>query len=410
MLIAADSKIPFLRGVFEPYADVRYLDPGGITPETVRDADALIIRTRTKCDAALLEHSRVSVIATATIGMDHIDTRWCTRRGIVWENAAGCNAASVAQYMTSALLRVSLRHNVDLRGKTLGIVGCGHVGTNVAAAAAALGMNVLVNDPPRAEREWESGFVSLEQIQQEADFITFHVPLTQAGPYPTEHLADGDFFRGFKRKPFFFNTSRGDVVDESALKEAIMEGRISGAVLDVWHNEPDIDRELLSLVDFGTPHIAGYSADGKANGTAMAVEAVVSNLPTHVTIHDPRAFSAMRKALPRMKADILAKIPAPSDPVVTLDPASPHPLADAVFASYDVAFDDSALRAAPENFEALRGSYRVRREFPAYTVQSNRPLPSVLADALKKLGFRLAQAQKRADGFRNAAPSTATGR
>ncbi len=391
MLIAADSKIPFLRGIFEPFADVRYLDPGEFTPETVRDADALIIRTRTKCDAALLEHSRVSVIATATIGTDHIDANWCARRGIIVENAAGCNAASVAQYMTSALLRVSFRHNVDLRGKTLGVVGCGHVGTNVAAAAAALGMNVLVNDPPRAEREWESGFVSLEQIQREADFITFHVPLTNSGPYPTEHLADESFFRGLKRRPFFFNTSRGDVVDESALKSALLDGRIAGAVLDVWHNEPDIDRALLSLVDFGTPHIAGYSADGKANGTAMAVEAVVSNLPTHVVIHAPRAFADMRNALPRMKADILAKVPAPATPAITLDPASPHPLADAVFASYDVADDDAALRSAPERFEALRGSYRVRREFPAYTIQADQPMPPALLDTLKKLGFLLPQ-------------------
>lgn len=389
MLIVADSKIPFLRGVFEPCADVRYLDPGEFTPETVRDADALIIRTRTKCDAALLEHSRVSVIATATIGMDHIDTRWCTRRGIVYENAAGCNAASVAQYMTSALLRVSLRHGVDLRGKTIGIVGCGHVGTKVAATASALGMNVLVNDPPRAERAGESGFVSLKQIQQKADFITFHVPLTNSGPHRTEHLADETFFRGLKRKPFFFNTSRGDVVDESALKAAITEGRIAGAVLDVWHNEPDIDRELLSLVDFGTPHIAGYSADGKANGTAMAVEAVVSNLPTHVIIHAPRAFYAMCDSIQQVKADILAKVPAPANPIITLEPASPHPLADAVFASYDVAVDDAALRAAPDKFEALRGSYRVRREFPAYTVHSDTPLPSPLRESLRNLRFSL---------------------
>ena len=390
MLIVADSKIPFLKGVFEPYADVRYLDPGEFTPETVRDADALIIRTRTKCDAALLEHSRVGIIATATIGTDHIDINWCKTHGIVCASAAGCNAASVAQYMTSALLRVSLRHNVDLKGKTLGIVGCGHVGTKVDAAAAALGMNVLVNDPPRAEREWESGFVSLEQIQHEADFVTFHVPLTQAGPYPTEHLADESFFRGLKRKPFFFNTSRGDVVDESALKAAIKDGRISGAVLDVWHNEPEIDRELLSLVDFATPHIAGYSADGKANGTAMSVQAVAEGGFLWINDYAYLAMNPLRESIQQVKADILAKVPAPSNPVVTLDPASPHPLADAVFASYDVAADDAALRAAPENFEALRGSYRIRREFPAYTVQAASPLPSPLLDTLRKLGFHLA--------------------
>ena len=379
MLILADSKIPFLRSVLEPYADVRYLDPGEFTPETVRDADALIIRTRTKCDATLLEHSKVSVIATATIGMDHIDMDWCGKRGIACENAAGCNAASVAQYMTSALLRISLRHGVELRGKTLGVVGCGHVGTKVAAAAYALGMNVLMNDPPRARREGPSGFVTLETIQNEADFVTFHVPLTHEGPDRTEHLADEAFFRGLKKKPFFFNTSRGDVVDEAALKSAIREGRISGAVLDVWHAEPEIDRELLSLVDYATPHIAGYSADGKANGTAMAVEAVAQGL--HILEPD---------AIQQIRADILAKVPAPANPVVTLDTGSENPIADAVFASYDVAEDDAALRAAPEDFEALRGSYRVRREFPAYTVKLSGCEPDgSLRDALRKLGFRL---------------------
>ena len=389
MLIVADSKIPYLEGVFEPYADMRYLDPGEFTPETVRDADALIVRTRTKCGAALLEHSRVRIVATATIGTDHIDTDWCNLHGIFCRNAAGCNAASVAQYMASALLRVSLRHGVDLKGKTLGIVGCGNVGTKVAAAAAALGMNVLLNDPPRAEREGSIGFVSLERIQQDADFITLHVPLWGAeyGEFRTEHLADDAFFRGLKRKPFFFNASRGDVVDESALKNAIRNGLISGSVLDVWHNEPDIDRELLSLVDFATPHIAGYSADGKANGTAMAVESVVKE--SFWINYSYNALDPLRESIQQVKAGILAKVPVPADPVITLDPASPHPLADAVFASYDVAEDDAALRAAPEDFEALRGSYRVRREFPAYTVCSDKPLPSELRDTLLKLGFQV---------------------
>ncbi len=373
MLIVADSKIPFLNGVFEPYADVRYLDPGEITPETVCDADALIIRTRTKCNAALLEHSRVGIVATATIGTDHIDINWCKTHGIVCANAAGCNAASVAQYMTSALLRVSLRHNVDLGGKTLGIVGCGNVGTKVAAAAAALGMNVLLNDPPKEWREKLTGFVDLETIQREADFITLHVPLTHSGPHRTFHLTDENFFRKLRRQPFFFNTSRGDVTDGNALKGAIITHRIAGAVLDVWPDEPDIDAELLSLAELATPHIAGYSTDGKANGTSMAVRAVAKHF----------GIEPLLNFFP-------AEVPVPSDPVITLDPASPHPLADAVFASYDVAEDDAALRVSPEDFEAQRGSYRVRREFPAYTVHSDKPIPSEFRDTLLKLGFRLA--------------------
>ena len=372
MLIVADSKIPFLNGVFEPYADVRRLTPGEFTPETVRDADALVIRTRTRCAAPLLDGSRVSMIATATIGTDHIDPAYCAAHGIEWTGAPGCNAASVAQYMTSALLRVSLRHGMDLRGKTLGVVGCGNVGTRVAAAASALGMNVLVNDPPRAEREGNTGFVPLERIQQDADFITLHVPLTHSGPHRTIHLADEDFFRKLRRQPFFFNTSRGDVTDGNALKSAIITHRISGAALDVWSDEPDIDSELLSLVELATPHIAGYSTDGKANGTSMAVRAVAKHF----------GIAPLLDFFP-------PEVPAPVKPIIAMDPASPHPLADAVFASYDVAVDDAALRAAPEDFEAQRGSYRVRREFPAYTVRSDRPLPSMLRDTLLKLGFRL---------------------
>jgi erythronate-4-phosphate dehydrogenase len=176
-------------------------------------------------------------------------------------------------------------------------------------------------------------------------------------------------------------------VDEAALKEAIRTGRISGAVLDVWHNEPEIDRELLSLVDFATPHIAGYSADGKANGTAMAVEAVVKE--NFWINYSYNALDPLRESIQQVKADILAKVPAPTNPVIALDPASPHPLADAVFASYDIADDDAALRAAPERFEELRGAYRVRREFPAYTVQAAETLPSELRESLLKLGFRL---------------------
>ena len=163
------------------------------------------------------------------------------------------------------------------------------------------------------------------------------------------------------------------MTDGNALKGAIITHRIAGAVLDVWPDEPDIDGELLSLVELATPHIAGYSTDGKANGTSMAVRAVAKHF----------GIEPLLNFFP-------AEIPVPSDPVVTLDPASPHPLADAVFASYDVATDDAALRAAPEDFEVQRGSYRVRREFPAYTVRSDKPLPSELRDTLLKLGFRLA--------------------
>lgn len=347
MKVIVDNKIPFIGEAVEKIADSVVYAPGaGFTPELVRDADALIIRTRTLCDRRLLEGSRVRFIATATIGFDHIDTDYCRQAGITWSNAPGCNSSSVAQYLQSTLLLLQELRGMRLPELTLGVVGVGNVGGKVAQVAQGLGMRVLLNDLPREEREGTAAFRSLQTLAEECDIISFHVPLYKEGRYKTFHLAHESFFRSLKRRPVIINTSRGEVVDTRALIAALEDGLVSDAVIDVWEHEPDIDLTLLNKVFLGTPHIAGYSADGKANATRMALDALC------------RFF--------HIEADYQILPPPPPNPVVTA--AS---LAEACLQMYDPRRDSDALKARPERFEALRGDYPLRREAEAYRVVVN---------------------------------------
>lgn len=368
MKIVADDKIPFLKGVLEPFFEMVYLPGGKIGPADVRDADALITRTRTRCDRALLAGSKVGFIATATIGFDHIDTAALRELGIDWTNAPGCNAASVAQYLACVLADF----RIPLAGKTLGVVGVGNVGSRVVRVGEAFGMRVLQCDPPRAEREGGSRFRPLDELVAEADFLTFHVPLERGGGHPTFHLADAALLAAMKPGAVLINTSRGEVVDGSALKAALQAGSIGGAVLDVWEHEPEIDLELLELVRLGTPHIAGYSTDGKANGTAMSVQAV----GRHFGVIEYTGWTPY-------------SLPVPEQPLIRLDAALPESeqLSAACRASYDIRFDDAQLRADPAGFERQRGNYRIRREPPAYRIEGGAP---AVRATLAKLGFRFA--------------------
>ena len=360
MKFIIDDKIPYIKGALEPYAEVVYLPGNGISKQDVQDADGLIIRTRTLCNAALLEGSRLRFIATATIGYDHIDTAFCQKQGIAWTNAAGCNAQSVAQYIASAIVTLSLKYKFDLKTKTIGIVGVGNVGKRVADMAETLGMSVLLNDPPREEREEKNNFASLEQIKEEADIITFHPPLTKEGKYPTCHIAGDSFFSGLDKKPIIINSARGEIIDTAALKNAITKGKLGGVVIDCWENEPEIDLELLAKIDIGTPHIASYSADGKANATSMSVQAV------------SRFF---RLGSDDWKVDDL---PAPQDPVIYMEKED---IPKAVLHSCDILQDDAKLRNNPALFEKWRGDYPLRREYGAYKIEGFN------SEILCKLGF-----------------------
>ena len=256
MKIVADTNIPFLKGVFEPYGEVVYKDGRAIGREDCLDADVLIIRTRTRCDAAMLEGTRVKVIATATIGMDHVDMPWCIEHGIIVYNAEGCNAGGVVDYVLSALYGVASRKAIRLEGETIGIVGVGHVGERVAEAAQKLGFQVLLCDPPRAEMEGPDKFCSLEFLLENSQIVTMHTPLDDT----TRIMADEDFFQKIAPGTIFINASRGEVVDEAALMRA--RPKLGAVVIDTWCNEPDVNRNLIDVCDIATPHIAGYSYQG----------------------------------------------------------------------------------------------------------------------------------------------------
>ena len=355
MKIVCDSHIPFLKGAFEPYADVVYAPGSEIDREMVQDADAMVIRTRTRCNAQLLEGSKVRYIATATIGYDHIDTKWCDANGIVWTNAPGCNAGSVQQYMGSLLVSMSRDFGFSFRDKTLGVVGVGNVGGKVARLAALLGFRVLLCDPPRARREGKAAFVTMDEIIRQSDIISLHVPLICDGEDSTFHLFDSDRLSMLGKEQILINTSRGEVVDNLALKEALKKGLIKAAALDVWENEPAIDPELSQLLYCSTPHIAGYSADGKATGTMMCVQALADYFQLGC-----RAWE-------------VNSIPDPAQPTeFSIDTTGKKPqevLAEAILHTYDVLQDSARLKQDIGSFEKQRSAYPVRREFQAFTVK-----------------------------------------
>lgn len=340
MKIVADADVPFLNGVFEPFAEVVYKKGVEITPEDVADADALILRTRTRCNAELLDGSAVKVIATATIGTDHVDFDYCEAHGIKVYNAAGCNAGGVMQYVFSALYGVAARKGIKIDGATIGIVGVGNVGRKVEQMARYLGFNVLCCDPPRAEKEGPEGFCSLEYLLSESQVVTLHVPLDET----TRKMADASFFTLMQSGAIFINASRGEVVDEAALKTALP--KLGAVVIDTWNNEPDVDTELVDMVDIATPHIAGYSYQGKQAGTAMAVQAVARYF----------GIGELYDFFP--EDDLQDHAP------VLLDlTGKNHGQIAAVFQyNYPIFTDDFRFRMEPHKFEKLRSEYQYRRE------------------------------------------------
>jgi erythronate-4-phosphate dehydrogenase len=369
--IIADEKIPFLLGILEPFADVKYLPGNKITRDSLMQADALLIRTRTKCDKSLLEGTPVKFIATATIGFDHIDTEYCESKNIRWVNAPGCNSSSVQQYITAVLLMLAHKLDFSFSEKTLGIIGVGNVGLKVNEVALLLGMKVKLNDPPRARREGSAGFVTRDEILETCDIITLHVPLAREGEDRTFHLFDSNLFGQMKEGAWLINTSRGEVVETNALKNALSSGKLNGAVLDVWENEPNIDLELLRNAYISTPHIAGYSTDGKANGTAMVVQALSRyfNLPL---------LGFYPKSLPGPLSQTIC-IDGTGKPCLQI-------VHDTVMHTYPIMKDHIRLQRSPESFEIQRGNYPNRREFPAFKVKlSNGKIRA--AEILETLGF-----------------------
>jgi len=369
--IVADDKIPFLKDALEGVARVDYLPGGAISSDDLKGADGLITRTRTRCDRDLLEGTNVRFIASATIGYDHIDADYCDASGIRWTNAPGCNSTSVQQYLVSTLLYLANLRNIDLTALTLGVIGVGNVGSKVSRAAEALGMKVLLNDPPRQRKEKGGVFKEVDDILAHSDIITLHVPLNKGGRDNTHHLVDERFIQMVKNDVILINTSRGAVVDETSLLEGIRTGKLSDVVLDVFVGEPEINNDLLSALTLVTPHIAGYSLDGKANGTIMSVRAISRFFDLGLDDWAP------------------ANIPLPPETLLHADASESNRnemLWDLFKQTYDVTSDDRRLRESPAAFEQLRGEYPFRREPSAYSVRLFQGYREI-TELLEKLGF-----------------------
>ncbi len=328
-LIAIDKDIPFIQDRLEPVARTRYLDQDEFTPEAVADADAMIIRTRTRCDRRLLEGSRVKFIATATIGMDQFDLPWLHSAGIKTANAPGCNAPGVAQYVWSSLLHLGL--NPD--NLKLGVVGCGNVGSIVADWGRKMGAEVLVSDPPRQMAGIPDNYAPLKKIMSECDVITLHTPLIRTGENPTYHLVGEPELRMMRKGGILVNAARGPVVDFKALSSALDHQDLM-TVIDTWEGEPEIDAAMLGKVDIGTFHIAGYSLEGKQRATRMSLE----SMERHFGFEVDKSGLAGAYVIPeRVEASIIKD-------------------------SYDPFADTILLEKNPDRFDRLRAEYIYRRE------------------------------------------------
>ena len=326
-----------------------------ISAAKLRDADLLLVRSVTQVNAELLAGTSVKMVCSATIGTDHIDLAYLAQRGITFANAAGSNAKSVAEYVIAALLELAVEKHWSLSQVSLGIIGVGNIGKLVWKMAEGLGMRVLLNDPPLSRQLGDPIYVLLDELMQ-ADILTLHVPLTYAGEDKTIHLFDEERLKKMRRGSVLINTSRGAIVDDQALKKKLIQGHLSSAILDVWEDEPAIDLELLKLTMIATPHIAGYSLDGKANGTALIYQAVcrrfeiTSQWQVGQSLPEPGIKSIRIEDPKRNDEKLLAKI---------------------VQNIYDIRRDDQDFRRivqlpqeqTADFFDRLRRAYPVRREF-----------------------------------------------
>ncbi len=328
--IVVDDKIPYIKGRLESFADIVYSKPELIDRDLVKDADAIVVRTRTKCGRELLEGSSVKLVVTATIGVDHIDVGWCEKNGICVVNAPGCNAPAVAQYVWASLLRNSF----DPRGKRIGIIGCGNVGRIVADWGRRLGAEIAVSDPILEERGYDLPFMPLERILSTSDAVTLHVPLTRSPElFPTFHLISDKELNLMNPGAWLINASRGAVVDNESLLQCLESGKIN-AVIDTWEGEPEIDSRIANLAAIATPHIAGYSRQGKERATRMALEA----LDAFFGFNADKSGLEGRYSLPESVS------------------------AEKIIESYDPSFDTEMLRKDTARFEKLRSDYNYRDE------------------------------------------------
>jgi erythronate-4-phosphate dehydrogenase len=382
MKIIADQNIPFVKECFSSIGQVSLVGGRQIMPELVKDADILLVRSITKVNAGLLAGSRVKFVATATIGTEHVDQTYLAANGIGFASAPGSNANSVAEYIVAALLALGKKYKLRLEGRSIGIVGVGNVGSKVEKKCSALGMKVVLNDPPLARHTGDAKYRPLEELY-DCDFITMHTPLTKDGPDPTFHLANENVFASMKQGAFFFNSSRGKVHDEAALKKAMQSAQLGGVVLDVWETEPKVDPWLLQNVDISTPHIAGYSYDGKVVGMIMIYEAACEHF----------GLTAKKTAADFLPAPAVPEIVITDDKLKGDEETLIHDIVQQVYVINRDDFNMREILLQPEDkraawFDNLRKEYAVRREFQNTTVL----LPDAKTSLAKKLsgiGFQV---------------------
>jgi len=378
--IVVDENVPFARQTFGRLGSVTLLPGRKIGAAEVRAADVLIVRSVTRVGPELIDRSCVQFVGTATIGVDHIDTSYLARRGIAFASAPGSNANSVSEYITAALLLLASRQGRVLEGAKIGVVGVGNVGSRVVKKAEALGMTCLLNDPPKKRETGDSKYQSLESVLSDADYVTVHVPLERSGPDPTWAMCNDGFFATMKPGACFLNSSRGQVVDEKALLRVLDSGKLEASVLDVWQNEPDIDPATVARVFLGTPHIAGYSYDGKVAATIMLYDALCTHLGT----------------IPDIDLDgLLPPSPIPRLELIDVSESDEEILRSAIRRIYDIRKDDADLRRAAgagdergKEFDLLRKRYPQRREFlnTALVIPAAR---SSLRAKARGLGFKV---------------------
>jgi erythronate-4-phosphate dehydrogenase len=374
MNIVADANIPFVEKAFSQFGKVRIVSGREINRALVKDADMLLVRSVTRVDKSLLENTSVKFVGTATIGIDHIDTAYLSERGIAFASAPGSNAQSVAEYVACALVHVYQGNLATLSGKVLGIIGRGNVGSRVLRIGHALGMRCLVNDPPLQQSTGGGGFVPLDEIVSDADIITLHVPLTDSGAYPTVSMVDEEFIEKLRPSAMIINTSRGRVINEKALLSR--RRRVGAVVLDVWENEPAINFKTLAQADIATPHIAGYSYDGKVRGARMLYEAA----------------AAIFKNARRWSEAVSEK--GSVEEIIDIRGAR-RSLACALSAAYPIMEDDARLRKIVDQeqpkvyFDELRKKYPKRLEFEHYVVLCSAEQRKGIGKVLENLGFKV---------------------
>ncbi len=380
MKLVVDENIPFGLEAFGTLGNVSLTAGPAINAKVIQDASILVVRSITKVDENLLRGSRIQFVGTATTGDDHVDLEYLIASKILFASAAGTNANSVAEYVITAILLTAFRKNMYLEGKTLGIIGVGHIGKLLAEKAQALGMETILNDPPLERKTGGSDFRSFHEAC-EADFISLHVPLTNKGQDPTYHLFDQSVFSKLHPDTVLINTSRGGVIDNKALFQDMTQKHLAKPILDVWEAEPTLNWDLLPHVEIGTPHIAGYALDGKIRGTSMIYEAVCASLGTPASWYPPRNVPLNETQTIEMDAEGKSEIEilsALTRQVCNLD--HDHSQMQRLL---EIPEEDR-----PDAFEQLRRLYPTRREFQN-TCVAIKNSSKQLNDQIKGIGFIL---------------------